>query len=165
MDGFSNCVAVLALNVDTSVSWARRFTDFLGVCSSLAHMAYNVSLGKNLTLMFLFLVYEEFRSKFIRQIMKCLSAGKFFVTNCASKFSSRSVFHVRVIQKYTLPWSTPHLDVPHCSPCNIILSSGPQVTYLHSCQTLSDVRHADSSAKFVCASQHAAHRPPWSAES
>jgi hypothetical protein len=26
------------------------------------------------------------------------------------------------------------------------------------------VRHADLSAKFICASQQAAHRPPWSAE-
>jgi hypothetical protein len=33
-----------------------------------------------------------------------------------------------------------------------------------SLRTLSAVRHADSSTKFVCASQQAEHRPPWSAE-
>jgi hypothetical protein len=31
-------------------------------------------------------------------------------------------------------------------------------------RTLSSFRHADSSAKFVCASQQAAHRSPWNAE-
>jgi hypothetical protein len=29
---FRNCVSVLALDVDTPVIWARRFSDFLGVC-------------------------------------------------------------------------------------------------------------------------------------
>jgi hypothetical protein len=41
--GISNCVAVLALDFDTPVSWARSFSDFLGVCSSLAPMSSNVS--------------------------------------------------------------------------------------------------------------------------
>jgi hypothetical protein len=36
LDGFSSYVAVLALDFDTPVSWARRFSDFLGACSSLA---------------------------------------------------------------------------------------------------------------------------------
>jgi hypothetical protein len=40
---FSNCVAVLALDFDTPVSWARHFSDFLGVCSSLAPMSSNFS--------------------------------------------------------------------------------------------------------------------------
>jgi hypothetical protein len=39
---------------------------------------------------------------------------------------------------------------PHCSPCNIIPSSGPHVNYFPSFRTLS----ADSSAKFVCGRQH-----------
>jgi hypothetical protein len=43
LDGFSNCVAVLALDFDAPVSWARRFSDFLGVCSSLVPMSSNFS--------------------------------------------------------------------------------------------------------------------------
>jgi hypothetical protein len=35
------------------------------------------------------------------------------------------------------------------SPRNIMLSSGPQVNYFPSFQTLSAIRHADSSAKFI----------------
>jgi hypothetical protein len=50
---------------------------------------------------------------------------------------------------------------PHCLPCNIIPSSGLQVNYFTSFQTLS----ADSSVKFVCASQQATYQSPWSAES
>jgi hypothetical protein len=38
---FSSCVAVLALDFDVPVSIARRFSDFLGVCSSLATMSCN----------------------------------------------------------------------------------------------------------------------------
>jgi hypothetical protein len=53
---------------------------------------------------------------------------------------------------------------PHCSPWNIIPSSGPQVNYFSSFQMLSVVRHGDSLAKFVCASRQAAHCSPWSAE-
>jgi hypothetical protein len=53
---------------------------------------------------------------------------------------------------------------PHCSPCNIMPSRGPHVNFCPSFQRLSTNRHADSSAKFVCASQQAEHRPPWSAE-
>jgi hypothetical protein len=41
---------------------------------------------------------------------------------------------------------------------------GPQVNYVPSFQTLSAIRHVYSSAKFVCASQPAVHRLPWSAE-
>jgi hypothetical protein len=36
---FSNCVAPLALDFDTPVSWARCCSDFLGVCLSLAPMS------------------------------------------------------------------------------------------------------------------------------
>jgi hypothetical protein len=49
----------------------------------------------------------------------------------------------------------------HCSPWNTIPSSGPQVNYFSSFQTFSAIRHVDSSAKFVCASQPAVHQPPW----
>jgi hypothetical protein len=43
LDGFSNCVAVLALDFDSPISWARRISDFLGVCSSLAPVSSNFS--------------------------------------------------------------------------------------------------------------------------
>jgi hypothetical protein len=42
---------------------------------------------------------------------------------------------------------------PHCSPWNILPSSGPQVNYFPSFQMLSDIRH-------VCTSQQGAHRSP-----
>jgi hypothetical protein len=45
LDGFGNCVAVLALHFDTPVSWARRFSDFLHVCSCLAPMSCNFSVS------------------------------------------------------------------------------------------------------------------------
>jgi hypothetical protein len=41
--GFSNCVALLALDFETPLSWARHFSDFLGVCSSLAPVSCNFS--------------------------------------------------------------------------------------------------------------------------
>jgi hypothetical protein len=51
--------------------------------------------------------------------MNCLSAGNFFMTKFTSKFSptasSRSVFHVGVIQKYSLLWSIPYNNGTHCS--------------------------------------------------
>jgi hypothetical protein len=54
---------------------------------------------------------------------------------------------------------------PHCLPCNIISSSGPQINYFPSFQTLSAIRRTDSSAKFACASLQVVHRLPWSTES
>jgi hypothetical protein len=42
LDGFSNCVGVLALDFNAPVSWARRFSDFLGVYSNLSLMLKNV---------------------------------------------------------------------------------------------------------------------------
>jgi hypothetical protein len=42
---FSNCVAVLTLGFPTPVSWARSFSDFLGVCSSLAPMSSKFSVS------------------------------------------------------------------------------------------------------------------------
>jgi hypothetical protein len=40
---FSSCVTLLSLEFDTPVSWARRFSDFFGVCSSLAPVSCNFS--------------------------------------------------------------------------------------------------------------------------
>jgi hypothetical protein len=42
---FHNCVALLALDFDSAVSWARRFSDFLGEYSSLAPMSCNLSIS------------------------------------------------------------------------------------------------------------------------
>jgi hypothetical protein len=69
--------------------------------------------------MFLFFVYWESNcSKFIHQIVNCLSAANSFITKFMSTFlltlSSRSIFHIDAIQKYTLLWSIRHHDVPHC---------------------------------------------------
>jgi hypothetical protein len=82
---FSNCVPLHALDFDIPVSCARRFSDFLGVCSSLSPVPSNFSVSTRR--MFLFLVYSEFRcSKFIDQIVNCLSAGNSFITKFKSKF-------------------------------------------------------------------------------
>jgi hypothetical protein len=54
-DGFSSCVALLALDFDSPVSWARRFSDFIGVCSSLAHVSYKFSSVSTRRLCFCFL--------------------------------------------------------------------------------------------------------------
>jgi hypothetical protein len=53
---------------------------------------------------------------------------------------------------------------PHCSPCNIIPSSGQQVNYYPSFQTLLAIRHTDSLAKFACVLQQAVPWLPWRAE-
>jgi hypothetical protein len=105
LDCFSNCVAIVALDFNTPVSWVRRFSDLLGVCSSLAPYVTQLLLSEHSTLIFLFLEYYESRcSKFIHQIMNCLSAGNSFVTKftskCSPTLSSRCVFHIGVIQKY-----------------------------------------------------------------
>jgi hypothetical protein len=55
LDGFSNCVAFLALDFDTPVSWARRFSDFLGACSNLAPVSSNFSSVSTQRLCFCFL--------------------------------------------------------------------------------------------------------------
>jgi hypothetical protein len=65
----------------------------------LCHLLSNLCL-------FSFLVYYESRSsKFIQQIVNCLSAGNSFITKFTSTFSptlsSRSVLHMGDIQKYT----------------------------------------------------------------
>jgi hypothetical protein len=152
--------------------------------------------------MFLFLVYwESLWPKFIHQTVNCLSARNSFITKFMSELlptlSSRSLFHVGVIQmvhivlKYTAPWwntlltncnwermangadnclllLTNHKQTPmheaHCSPWNIMPSSGPKVNYFPSFQMLLAIRHTESSAKFVGASQQAVNRSLLSAE-
>jgi hypothetical protein len=59
VDGFSNCVAVRTLNFDTPVSWARRFSDFLGACSSLAPTSSNFSSVSSRRLCFCFLFIKS----------------------------------------------------------------------------------------------------------
>jgi hypothetical protein len=55
LDGFSNCVSVHALDFDTPVSWARRFSDFRGECSSWAPRSSNISSASARRLCFVFL--------------------------------------------------------------------------------------------------------------
>jgi hypothetical protein len=56
---------------------------------------------------------ESHCSKFIHQIMNCLSARNSFITKFTSKFlstlSSRSVYHIGVIQKYVLNFFLIHI--------------------------------------------------------
>jgi hypothetical protein len=118
-------------------------------------------------------------------------------TSKFSPFSSRSVFYVDIIQKYTLLKNIADYVVPHCwltvnweqmahdvdnccllltnqkqtpvhepyfQPCNIMLCRSLQVNYFPSFQALSAVKHAESSAKFACASRPAIHRWRWNAE-
>jgi hypothetical protein len=104
LDGFSNCVAILALDFNTPVSWARCFSDFLGVCLSLSPMSCNFSVS---TLRC---------SKSIHQIV---NAGNPFITKFMSKvlsiLLSRSIFHIAVIQKYTCSKVYHILLAPHYS--------------------------------------------------
>jgi hypothetical protein len=110
-------------------------------------------------------------------IMKIMS--KFSPT-----LSSRSVFHVGATEicvalkyiSYNIPyWSLPETENKwlmelitadnhnqtsmhelHCSPCNLIPSSGPQITSCPSFKTLSAISHTDSLAKFACTGRHEA---------
>jgi hypothetical protein len=50
---------------------------------------------------------------------------------------------------------------PHCSPWNILPSSGSLVNYFPSFEMLPAIRHADSSEKFICASRQTAPLSPW----
>jgi hypothetical protein len=52
---FSDYVAVLALDFDTPVSWTRRFSDFLGVCTSLTPMSSSFSSVSTRRLCFCFM--------------------------------------------------------------------------------------------------------------
>jgi hypothetical protein len=53
LEGFSDCV-ILASDFDTPVSWAKHFSDFLLVSSSLTPMSFNL-FSKHSALMFVFL--------------------------------------------------------------------------------------------------------------
>jgi hypothetical protein len=106
--------AFVLLDFDAPVPWARCFSDFLGVCSSLAPVSSSFSSVSTRCVCFCFL-FESHCSKFIHQIMNYLSAGNSFITKFTSKFSpthsSRSVFHmgdteIHVVLKYTTPWCT-----------------------------------------------------------
>jgi hypothetical protein len=53
-------------------------------------------------LCFVFLSVKSPVVQVIHQIMNCLSAGNSFITKFSPTLSSRSVFHIGVIQKYAL---------------------------------------------------------------
>jgi hypothetical protein len=55
-------------------------------------------------------------------------------------------------------------QISTCREDSIFNTSCDLWTVTTSFRTLSAVRHADSSARFVCASKRAAHRSPWSAD-
>jgi hypothetical protein len=86
LDGFISCVAVLALDLDTPVSTARRFSDFLGICSSLAPTSSSFSSVRTRSLCFCFLSIKICCSKSINQIMNRLVAENSFITKFTPKF-------------------------------------------------------------------------------
>jgi hypothetical protein len=104
------------------------------------------------------------------------------------RISRRRHTQIHVALKYTAPWRTTlctncnceqmaygadntcllltnHKQIPkhlpHCTPWNIVPSSGAQIYYLPSFQSLSAIRCTDFSAKFLCASQPVVYRSPW----
>jgi hypothetical protein len=65
-------------------------------------MSSNFSSVSTLSLCFLFMSIKSCSSKFIQQIVNCLSAGNSFMLKFSLTLYTRSVFHVGVIRKYTL---------------------------------------------------------------
>jgi hypothetical protein len=179
---FSNCVAVLTLDFDTPVSWP-----------SLAPMSSNFPSASTRCLCFCFLSIESpvvlslFTKLWI--VYSELFHQAIYVEIFADSFQQIRIAHTCSSKVYcTMTHHTAHghweqmangannccllltnhkqtpMHEPHCSPWNIIQSSGPQVNYFLSLQTESAIRHVDSSTKFVRASQQAALRSLWSAE-
>jgi hypothetical protein len=77
LQGMDYCCFIgskLALDFDTLVSWATRFSDFLGVCSYLAAMSSNFSLVSTRRLWFCFLSIKNpiVLSLFIKLWIVCL---------------------------------------------------------------------------------------------
>jgi hypothetical protein len=105
---FSNCVALLALYYDTPVSWARRFVDFLGVCSSLALTSSNFSSVSTRRLCFGYCLLRVPLIKFIHQIVNYLCAVNSFIMKFTVKFSPilshRCHTEMHVALKYTTSW-------------------------------------------------------------
>jgi hypothetical protein len=77
LDGFSNCVAVLALDLATPISWVRRFGDFLGVCSNLVPMSSNFSSVSTRCICFFSIKCPIVLSLFIKLWIVCL-LGNFY---------------------------------------------------------------------------------------
>jgi hypothetical protein len=113
---------------------------------------------------------ESCCSKFIHQIVNCLLGtpslqnlhqnlynAPWFTTLC-TKCSWEQM--ANGADNCCLPRSNHKL--PHCSQCNIILSSGPQINYFLSFQMSSALRHTDSSAKSYapCSKWRTSHRGP-----
>jgi hypothetical protein len=67
-----NCVALLARDFSTPVSWARRFSHFLGVCSSLPPMSSNFSSVSTQHLCFCFLSESCYLSLLTKLWIVCL---------------------------------------------------------------------------------------------
>jgi hypothetical protein len=78
---------------------ARRFSDFLGVCSSLAPTSCNVSSALGVYVLVSCLLRVPLISIYSPN---CELSAKYSFMKCLPKLSSISVFLVGVIQKYTL---------------------------------------------------------------
>jgi hypothetical protein len=108
----------LTLDFDTPVIWARHFSDFLGVYSSLAPLSSNFFSVSTRCLYFCFLsikspvVLSLFTKSWIVCLLGTLSSWN-LRRNFRQNFLIDPVFLIGVIQKYTLLWSIPHHDVPH----------------------------------------------------
>jgi hypothetical protein len=117
LDGFSNCVAVLALDFDTPVSWARRFSYFLGVCSCLAPMSSSFSSGSTRRLCFCFLciknpiVLSLFTKLWIVCLLGTLSSQNLLEIFARDSHSCHIEIHIAL--KHTAPWRTTLLN--NCS--------------------------------------------------
>jgi hypothetical protein len=105
LEGFNNCVAVLAIDFNTPGSWAGRFSDFLSICSILAPISSNSSVSiRRLCFCFLSIKSSVVISLFTKLWIICLLETfhhEIYVEIFADN-SSRSLFHTGVIRKYTL---------------------------------------------------------------
>jgi hypothetical protein len=112
---FSNRVAILSLHFDTPVSSARRFTDFLGVCSNPAPIVSNFSSVSTWLLYFCFLSIESpiDLSLFTKLWIVCL-LGTFSARNLCQYFRRHFLEDpyfmrchtaaIHVALKYTAQW-------------------------------------------------------------
>jgi hypothetical protein len=112
-DGCSSCVVALALDFDTAISWARRFSDFLGVCSSLAPMSSNFSSVTTRRLCFVFVSIKSpvVLSLFTKLWIVCwvLFHHEIYVKIFADtlqqiRISCRCHTEIRVVLKYRDTW-------------------------------------------------------------
>jgi hypothetical protein len=144
-------------------------------------MSYDISLARTGRLCFCFLAIEsQFnRSLFTKFWIVCLlvtvssqnlrrNFPRHFLVDLISR---RWHTEIHVALKRTAPWrNTLFTNCNWEQMANRANSCRPQLTNhkqipTHEPHCSPAIRHTESSAKFVCSSQPAVHRSPWSAES